>query len=118
MNKPRKTQKPLTVSHEETVLSLLQRDPAFRKATLLGAVEELLTGEPYVARAKLRRLIAATLGFPAMAKSTSIHEKSLQRMLGPKGNPTTGNLLTIIRVLAEREKVTFAIRDAKARKAA
>jgi DNA-binding phage protein len=53
-----------------------------------------------------------------MAKSTNIHEKSLSRMLGPKGNPTTGNLLTIIRVLAEQEKVTFAIKEAKTRKAA
>jgi DNA-binding phage protein len=53
-----------------------------------------------------------------MAEATGIHEKSLVRMLGPKGNPTTDNLLAIIRVLAEREKVRFEVRQAKPRKAA
>jgi DNA-binding phage protein len=85
---------------------------------LLGAIEELLTGEPYVARAKLRTLILATIGFPGLAEIAGIHEKSLIRMLGPKGNPTSDNLLTIIRVLAEREKVQFTVKAAPPRKAA
>jgi DNA-binding phage protein len=109
---------PLTVKHEDMVIADLKQDSAYRKATLLGAIEELLIGERYVACASLRRLIAATVGFRGMAEITGIHEKSLLRMLGPKGNPTTDNLLAIIRALAEREKVTFAIKEAKTRKAA
>ena len=76
------------------------------------------TEDRYVACAALRRLIVATMGFPAMAEATGIHEKSLVRMLGPKGNPTTDNLLAIIRVLAEREKVRFEVKQARPRKAA
>jgi DNA-binding phage protein len=61
------------------------------------------------------------MGFPAMAEAVGIHEKSLTRMLGPKGNPTSDNLLAVIRVLAEQEKVRFTVKDvsrAKSSKAA
>src|SRR5687767_7156576 len=95
----------LTDDHEEMMLAHAKRNPGFRRASLLGAIEELLAGDRYVACAKLRRLILATIGLSGMAEATGIHEKSLARMLGPKGNPTTDNLLAIIRVLAEREKV-------------
>lgn len=108
----------LTDNHEDMMVAHAKRHAGFRRASLLGAIEELLAGDRYVACAKLRRLITATMGFPAMAEATGIHEKSLARMLGPKGNPTTDNLLAIIRVLAAREKVRFEIRQAKPRKAA
>lgn len=108
----------LTDDHEAMMRAHAKRNPGFRRASLLGAIEELLAGDRYVACAKLRRLTLATMGFPAMAEATGIHEKSLARMLGPKGNPTTDNLLAIIRVLAAREKVRFEIRQAKPGKAA
>ena len=108
----------LAIPHEETVLIALRDKPGYRRATLVGAVEELLAGDRYVACASLRRLIAVTVGFSRMAEMTGIHEKSLIRMLGPKGNPTTDNLFKVIRVLAGRENVRFAVKEAKPRQAA
>jgi hypothetical protein len=64
----------LTKVFRETVHQRAQRDGAFRKALLTEAVNAYLGGEP----------LAAELGKPA---------KSLHRMLGPGGNPSTANIL-------------------------
>ena len=107
---------PLTVSHDEMVLDRAIRDPAFRRALLLGALEELLSGDRSVALSCLRTVIKASPGFPAVAEATGIHDKSLIRMLGPKGNPTTASLARIFRVLADHYNVDFVVKTTPRKK--
>jgi DNA-binding phage protein len=38
-----------------------------------------------------------------------INEKSLRRMLGPKGNPTLKNFLSLPKVCSEAERLTLQV---------
>jgi hypothetical protein len=48
-----------------------------------------------------------------LAKATGKPSKSLQRMLGPSGNPTAESLLGIIKVLQEVEHVQLRVEVAR-----
>jgi len=43
--------------------------------------------------------INATVGFASLSKETHIPEKSLMRMVGPRGNPTASNLFAMVAAL-------------------
>jgi DNA-binding phage protein len=73
-----------------------ERVPAFRKALLTEAVEQLIAGEVEVGKAVLRDYINATVGFERLAKATGTPSKSLMRMLGPKGNPRANILFAML----------------------
>lgn len=49
------------------------------------------------------------MGFPALAKGTDIHVKTLHQMFGPKGNPTAENLFSIIAALQAEEGVKLRV---------
>jgi DNA-binding phage protein len=87
---------PLTRDFKETVKARAERDPAFREALLVEAVEQLLVGDTELGKAVLRDYINATIGFDKLARVTGTPPKSLMRMLGPKGNPRANNLFRII----------------------
>lgn len=72
---------------------------------LRDAIEALLTGEAALGREMLGDFINATLGFPALARNSGIHAKTLHQMFGPKGNPTAAILFLILECLQEREGV-------------
>ena len=78
----------LTRDFRETVQARVRSDGEFRRGLLSDAVESLLAGEAALGREILRDFINATLGFPALARKTGIHVKTLHQMFGPKGNPT------------------------------
>jgi hypothetical protein len=100
---------PLTREFKETVKARAERDPAFREALLIEAVEQLLAGELEVGKAVLRDYINATVGFERLAKATGTPPKSLMRMLGPNGNPRASNLLSMIDKLQRISKVHLAV---------
>ncbi len=85
----------LTRDFKETVRERTQRDPAFAKAMLDEAATLFLNGEADVARAVLRDLVNATVGFEGLAEATAKPSKSLHRMLSPRGNPSMDNLAAI-----------------------
>ncbi len=62
-------------------------------------MQTLSSGDVDTARAVLRDFINATIGFAALAKVTGTPPKSLMRMFGPSGNPTAGNLFSVIGLL-------------------
>lgn len=99
----------LTKEFKDTVKARAERDPAFRKALLTEAVEQLLAGELEDGKAVLRDYINATVGFEKLAKATGTPSKSLMRMLSPKGNPRASNLLTVIGKLQRISKVHLAV---------
>jgi DNA-binding phage protein len=100
----------LTRSFNATVRERATRDPAFRAALFGEAVQTLIEGDVGTARAVLRDFINATIGFPALAKTTGIPPKSLMRMFGPSGNPTAANLFEVIRVLQKKTDVHLEVR--------
>jgi DNA-binding phage protein len=101
---------PLTRNSTETIIERIQREPEFAKALLEEAYFLMCNGEPETARLVLRDLVNGTIGFEKLASHTSIHSKSLHRMLSVKGNPTMENLNAILRVLCQHLQVNIEVR--------
>lgn len=101
---------PLTADYHESVRAHARRDPVFRRGLLREAIDALLRGELGVAKVLLRDLVNATVGYEAVAVHTGIPNKSLIRMLGPKGNPKADNLLAVIAYLQQAEGVRIETR--------
>lgn len=100
---------PLTRSFRELVKDRADRDPTFRAALLAEAVETLLGDDLPTARILLRDIINATVRFDRLAEETGLSSKSLMRMFGPEGNPTTRNLLKVVHTLARLEGLRLEI---------
>jgi DNA-binding phage protein len=100
---------PLTHDFKETIRARAQREPKFRWALLLEAVECVLNGDLDTGKAVLRDYVNATLGFHDLEKRTDIPEKSLMRMLSPKGSPSAANLTKILAALQKTEGVHFEL---------
>ncbi|ACL73201.1 DNA-binding protein [Thioalkalivibrio sulfidiphilus] len=100
----------LTREFRQTVQARVRRDAAYRRALLTEAVDELLAGELGSGKSLLRDYVNATLGFEALGKELGRSSKSLQRMLGPAGNPTAENLFAILRALQEQEGRQLKVR--------
>ncbi len=103
----------LTRDFRETVLARAQKDRAFRQAMLTEAVNELLTGDLEAGKAMLRDYINATITFDRLATELDKPSKSLQRMLGPRGNPTAENIFALIKALQQAERVHLRVNAAK-----
>lgn len=100
----------LTRAFRETVQARARRDTRFRRALLTEAVNELLAGDLQAGKALLRDFINATIGFERLGIEVERSPKSLQRRLGPSGNPTASNLMTILKALQEHEEVKMTVR--------
>ena len=95
---------PLTRTYRETVVNRLQKDRDFAVAVLEEALRALLDGEKELAFSSLRDVLHACVSFKTLSERTGLPEKSLHRMLGPKGNPTTENLGLVLKVLFRKFK--------------
>jgi hypothetical protein len=106
----------LTRDFRETIRERAQREPAFRQALLREGLQlindgDFTTGDGdfTTGRAILRNYINATIGFRKLARKTKISSPSLQRMFGPKGNPSAQNLVGVIAALKKAEGVGVEI---------
>jgi DNA-binding phage protein len=90
------------VDHHERQIQELREDSELARGLLEDAIRELFEGDEQVALILLRDIIAASGGFPALAEEINVHPKALHRMLSERGNPTTTNLMAILRVLCKR----------------
>jgi DNA-binding phage protein len=99
----------LTRDFRETIRERAQREPAFRQALLREGIELMAGGDFATGRAILRNYINATIGFPELARKTRIPSPSLQRMFGPKGNPSAANLFGVIAALQKAERVNVEL---------
>lgn len=104
---------PITREFRETVLARARTDRQFRQAMLAEAVNELLAGDVAAGKAILRDYINATITFDRLAKALKKPSKSLQRMLGPQGNPTADSIFGIIKVLQGAERVQLQVKAAR-----
>ena len=106
--------KPLTCDFNELVRENMKRDPEFRQAMLLETVNCFLQGDIEKGNSLFRNYIVDDMGYKALGKKTGIHEKSLNRMFGPKGNPTTKNLLKVINAITVYEGIKLKVVAEKA----
>jgi len=102
----------LTRLFRETVYQRAQRDAAFRKALLTEALNAYLSGDEAAGKAVLRDVINATVGFERLAADLGKPSKSLHRMLGPGGNPSTANFFAILQVLQKRVGLRLTVKAA------
>ncbi len=100
---------PITKDFRDTVRERAQRDVQFRHALYREALHEIFNGDQAVGRSMLRNYINATIGFPTLSRKTKIPSPSLQRMFGPKGNPSATNLFVVLRVLQKSEGVSVKL---------
>lgn len=105
---------PITRKFRDTVWARAKHDARFRAAMLTEAINELLAGDLSTGKAQLRDYVNATITFDGLAKQTGIPSKSLQRMLGPRGNPTAESLFAIIKVLQGSGRVRLAVTTKRA----
>ena len=91
----------LTRTYRDTVLERIKRDPEFTAALYAEAIASLVEGDKETALSTLRDLVHAHISFKTLSKHTGFDEKALHRMLGSHGNPTLGNLATLIHVIEE-----------------
>lgn len=91
----------LTREYKETVLERIKNDPDFQKALYAEAVTALLEGEQEEALSMLRDLVHAAISFKTLAGQTGVSEKSLLRMLSPRGNPTVKNIGLILHAIQQ-----------------
>ncbi len=105
---------PITRKFRETVWARAQGDARFRAAMLSEAINQLLSGDLDAGKAMLRDYVNATITFDDLARETGKPSKSLQRMLGPRGNPTAESLFAIIKVLQESANIRLAVTPKRA----
>jgi DNA-binding phage protein len=105
---------PLTRKFRATIMNRASSDAAFRRQMLTEAVNELLAGDLEAGKAMLRDYINATITFQQLAKKLKKTDKSVHRMLGPRGNPRADNILEIIKILQANERVKLRVEAKKA----
>jgi DNA-binding phage protein len=105
---------PITRKFRDTVWTRAQSDARFRTAMLSEAINELLAGDLDTGKAMLRDYVNATITFDGLAKATRIPTKSLQRMLGPRGNPTAESLFAIIKALQKSDNIKLKVTTKRA----
>lgn len=96
----------LTRDYKQTVMADIKRDPKFARALYAEAVNALLEGETDEGLSMLRDLVHAGITFKELAKQTGLGEKTLHRMLSPRGNPTTRNLFAVTKAICENMGIT------------
>jgi hypothetical protein len=99
----------LTRDFRETIMARAQRDAKFRQALFTESLNAYLAGDSATGKAILRDLINATIGFEGLAAEVNKPSKSLHRMLGEKGNPSTENFFDILGALQRKTKVRLAV---------
>lgn len=104
-----KNEMALTKDFRATIRERAQSDPSFRQALLREGLELCHAGDFTTGRGILRNYIHATIGFARLAETTHISSPSLQRMFGPKGNPSAQNLFGILAALQEAEGVKIEL---------
>lgn len=104
---------PITRDFRAAVWTRAQKDSRYRAAMLTEAINEFLTGDLGAGKAMLRDYVNATITFEGLAKETGKPSKSLQRMLGARGNPTAKSPFGVIKVLQAVEHVPLQVKAAR-----
>lgn len=94
-----------SVSHDETIIRRLRKDPDFAAEYLKAALED--EDEPRVLLIALRHLAQAQ-GMAKVAKAAGIERESLYRALSEHGNPRLSTLVAVTKAIGLRLTVEAA----------
>ena len=97
--------KTTSISHDETIIRRLRKDPDFAAEYLKAALED--QDEPRVLLLALRHLAQAR-GIAKVAKAAGIERESLYRALSAHGNPRLSTLVAVTRAIGLRLTVEAA----------
>ena len=100
---------PLTRDFRETVMARAKSDHEFRSELIIEATNAFLAGDVETGKALLRDYLNGTESLADIARELQINEKSLRRMLGPKGNPTLKNFVGILKACSSVEHLTLKV---------
>jgi predicted transcriptional regulator len=103
----------ITKSFRETIMKRAEKDASFRREMLIEAINELLAGDLDAGKAILRDYINATITFEGLAEKVNKPAKSIHRMLGSRGNPRADNIIKIIKVLQDHERITLKVKASR-----
>jgi probable addiction module antidote protein len=94
-----------SVSHHESIVRRLRKDPNFAAEYLKAALED--EDEPRVLLVALRHLAQAQ-GIAKVAKAAGIERESLYRALSERGNPRLSTLVAVTKAIGLRITVEAA----------
>lgn len=101
---------PLSRSFRGTVMARAKKDPVFRTELISEATAAFLDGDVTTGKSLLRDYLNATESLPHIAHSLNKDDKSLRRMLGPKGNPTLNNFIELLHACQQQEHIRFELK--------
>lgn len=90
-------------------MARVRQDPAFRGELLIEATNAFLDGDLATGKTLLRDYLNATETLPAIASELNLNEKSIRRMLGPKGNPTLKNFVSLLGACSRIEHLKLSV---------
>lgn len=94
---------PAKVSHDQTVVDRLRRDPRFASEYLKAVMGD--EDEPQALLIALRRIAEARGGITQIAKKAGIERESLHRALSGRGNPRYSTLSAVAKAVGLRVTV-------------
>ena len=100
---------PLTREFKETVMLRVKQDPNFRQEMIVEATNAFLDGDIDIGKRLLRDYLNATDALPSIAKELKQNEKSIRRMVGPRGNPTLKNFANLLNACKRREIIELNV---------
>jgi hypothetical protein len=100
---------PLTRDFKETVMLRAKQDPAFRQGLIVEATNAFLDGDLDTGKRLLRDYLNATGALAAVARELRQDEKSIRRMVGPRGNPTLTNFINLLNSCKRRERIALRV---------
>ena len=100
---------PLTREFKKTVMSRAKQDSDFRKELIVEATNALLEGDIDTGKRLLRDYLNATEAFQLIAGELKQNEKSIRRMIGPRGNPTLKNFTNLLNACKRRESLELRV---------
>lgn len=99
----------LTRKFKDTVQLRTKQDPQYRKELIIEATNAFLEGDLDTGKTLLRDYLNATEALPSIAGELSLDEKSIRRMVGPKGNPTLKNFINLLGACKRREDLNLRV---------
>jgi len=100
---------PLNRKFKETVMLGAKQDPDFRQELIVEATNAFLNGDIDTGKQLIRDYLNATEGFPSIAGELKQNEKSIRRMIGPRGNPTLKNFANLLNACKRRESLELRV---------
>lgn len=93
----------------DTVRELARDEPGFRKELLNEAVRCMLIGEVEIGCETLRDVVVTNLGFDELARKTGKSLEDLEHILSDGSDPSAGDLLGIVAVVAKHEGIELDV---------